>query len=326
MKKQSGSKKQLDKEIARAFTKSDDDESFYQALERVSVEVKDQPDAPFAHVRYDAIFDDRILEALKTPALAAAIHDYILRYNELLDASTYFKKGVFEYYNAGQVARNLASNGFFDANHSLTLHATTRTEITTQRELENLISQELDHITNDPQLKTSFGQIKTQLEKHAKLRAFQQYLCNDEQLLPHLENVDLLKEKIWKSYFKANQSLYDELLSQYRKVKSRLKEIEQAARSESTFWEAAIDLFNERFIVPFKLEAKNKAAVVFGHDSVLDLGYTFSDGAESVSVEREELMKSLSQGERKALYILNIIFEIEVRRQASSRLYLSWMT
>ena len=99
-------------------------------------------------------------------------------------------------------------------------------------------------------------------------------------------------------------------------MKSRLKAIEQEARSESTHWEAAIDLFNERFIVPFKLEAKNKAAVVFGHDSVLDLGYIFSDGGESISVERDALMKSLSQGERKALYILNIIFEIEVRRYA----------
>ncbi|MYH31878.1 MAG: phage infection protein [Acidobacteria bacterium] len=316
MKKQSGSRKELDREIALTFTKTDDDESFYQALERVSTEVRDQSDAPFADVRYDSIFDDRILEALRTPALTTAIQDYILRYNELLDASTYFKKGVFEYYNAGQVARNLASNGFFDASHSLTLHAHTTTEITTQRELEALISQELDHITNDPKLKTSFAQIKKQLEKHAKLRAFQQYLCSNELLLPHLANVDLFKEKIWKSYFKANETLYEDLLSRYKDIKARLKAIESAARSEGTHWEAAIDLFNERFIVPFKLEAKNKAAVVFGHDSMLDLGYTFSDGGESAPVEREELMKSLSQGEKKALYILNIIFEIEVRRHA----------
>ena len=122
MKKQSGSKKKnLDQEIALTFTKSDDDESFYLALERVSTEVRDQADAPFASTRYDLIFDEKIIEALETPVLATAIQDYILRYNELLDASTYFKKGVFEYFNAGQVAKNLASNGFFDAKHSLTL-------------------------------------------------------------------------------------------------------------------------------------------------------------------------------------------------------------
>jgi hypothetical protein len=49
---------------------------------------------------------------------------------------------------------------------------------------------------------------------------------------------------------------------------------------------------------------------------MLDLGYTFNDAMESAPVTRDALLKSLSQGEKKALYILNIIFEIEVRRQA----------
>jgi hypothetical protein len=91
--------------------------------------------------------------------------------------------------------------------------------------------------------------------------------------------------------------------------------IEEQARQESTQWEAAIRLFNDRFFVPFVLEAKNKAYAVCGHTDVLDLTYTFKDGAESVPVQRETLIKTLSQGEKKALYILNIIFEIELRRQ-----------
>ena len=298
MKKQSGSKKKLDREIALAFTKIDDEESFYQALERVSTEIKEQSDAIFSHVRYDSIFDDKILEALKTPALSAAIHDYIIRYNQLLEDSTYFKKGVFEYYNAGQIARTLASNGFFDAKHTLTLHADTKTEITTQRQLESLISQELDHIASDTQLKARFATIKKQLEKNLKLREFQRYLCNDELLLPHLANLDLFKERIWKSYFKANESVYEDLLSQYRYVKAKRKEIEQKARGESTHWEVAIDLFNDRFIVPFKLVAKNKTAVVFGHDSMLDLGYTFTDGG-GVDLSRERRTHEVTESGRE---------------------------
>jgi hypothetical protein len=49
---------------------------------------------------------------------------------------------------------------------------------------------------------------------------------------------------------------------------------------------------------------------------MLDLTYTFKDSQGEAPVGRETLMKSLSQGEKKALYILNIIFEIEVRRHA----------
>ena len=231
MKKQSGSKKKLDREIALTFTKSDDEESFYQALERVSTEIEEQSDSPLAHVRNDSVFDDKIQEALKTPSLTAAIHDYIIRYNELLEESTYFEKGVFEYYNAGLIARTLANNGFFDAKHSLTLHADTKTEITTQRQLESLISQELDHIASDAQLKTRFAAIKKQLEKNAKLREFQRYLCDDELLLPHLANLDLFKENIWKSYFKTNESAYNDLLQRHRHVKAKRKEVEEKARS-----------------------------------------------------------------------------------------------
>ena len=315
MKEQSGSRKPLDCEIALTFMKSDADEFFYQALERVSSEMKEQGDAPFADVRYDSIFDQKILDALKTKGLKETIQEYIIRYNQLLESSTYFKKGIFEYYNAAQIAKTLATNGFFDAKHTVTLNAKAKIEISSQKQLEDLISKELKEITKDQELKKKFDAVKKQLEKNIPLKGFQRYLCDHEFLLPHLANVELFKEQVWKSYFKANESLYSDLLEQHRRVKTELKEIEEAARKEQTRWEEAIDLFNERFFVPFALEAKNKAAVTLGHDAILDLSYTFHDGTDQAPVEHDELMKSLSHGEKKALYILNIIFEIEVRRQ-----------
>ena len=316
MKEQSGSKRRgLDREIALTFTKSADEESFYRAIERVSNEVREQTGTPFADVEYDAIFDDKILAALDIREVKSAIQHYILRYNELIASSTYFKRGVFEYYNASQIAKTLAANGFFDAKHTVTLHADTRREIRTHKELESLVQEELDGITRDKRLKREFDAIKKKLERNVQLRDFHKYLCDHERLLPHLENIDLFKEQIWKSYFKANESVYEDLLTKYREVKLRRQQIEAEARKERTQWETAIDLFNERFFVPFKLVAKNKAAVTLGHDAMLDLTYTFHDGEEEAVVEHSELLRALSQGEKKALYILNVIFEIEVRRQ-----------
>ena len=37
---------------------------------------------------------------------------------------------------------------------------------------------------------------------------------------------------------------------------------------------------------------------------------------DNAAVEKAALMKVLSQGEKKALYVLNILFEIEVRKKA----------
>ncbi len=102
MKEKSGLKELPESEIALAFTKNGDEESFYRALERISGELKDQKDAPFEDVLYDLIFDPKVLEILEKMEIKTAIKDYIVRYNQLLESSTYFKRGVFEYYNAAQ--------------------------------------------------------------------------------------------------------------------------------------------------------------------------------------------------------------------------------
>jgi len=44
------------------------------------------------------------------------------------------------------------------------------------------------------------------------------------------------------------------------------------------------------------------------------LGFRFEDEENGRAVKRDELLKVLSTGERKALYILNILFEIEARK------------
>ena len=69
-------------------------------------------DAPFAEIKYDIVFDDRVLEVLGTGGVKTAIEAYIKKYNELLANSTYFKKGVLNYYNAQAIARNLVTTVF----------------------------------------------------------------------------------------------------------------------------------------------------------------------------------------------------------------------
>lgn len=315
MKTQSRSRKALEREITLAFTKSEDDESFYRAIERVSSEIENQSESRFDFVEYDIVFDDNVVNVLDDADMKSAILEYISRYSDLIESSTYFKRGVFEYYNATQIARTLSKNGFFDARHTVSLNAGEKKEITSQKELEKIVQEELDCITSDEVLKNKFDSIRKRLEKNETLRKFHRYLCDHPLLLPSLGNIDLFKEEVWKSYFKTNEPLYKSLLLMYRNVRKRRQDIAEKAREEQTHWEDAIKLFNQRFIVPFTLEAKNKTAVMLGEEDMLDLSYTYNDGNETAPVERTHLLESLSQGEKKALYILNVIFEIEVRRQ-----------
>jgi hypothetical protein len=312
MKEQSGSRKDLEKEIASAFTRGDD---FRLALIRVRDEMMAQRDAPFAEIRYDTIFDEKVLEALGTRDVKTAIESYIKKYNELLANSTYFKKGVFNYYNAVTIAKSLADNGFFNAKHTVNLNATEKLEITSRKQLEELIQKEKDSISNDKELKRKFADIEKVIQKNASVRGFEAYLAEHEELLPELVNIENFKEQIWKSYFKARFDFYQDLVDKYQRAEKRKTEIEEEAKKQSTQWETVIEIFNSRFFVPFKLEAKNRIPVMLGQEQMLSLGFTFEDGPDHASVERGALMKVLSTGERRAFYILNIIFEVEARKK-----------
>jgi len=314
LKTQSGSKKDLEKEVSSTFTPNDD--QFYLALIRVRDELQAQTDAPLADIRYDKIFDEKVLALLETKDFKSAIVDYVKKYNELLAASAYFKRGTFNYYNAATIAKSLADNGFFDAKHSVRLNADTSLEITSVSQLEKLIAEEKEGISSNVDLRKKFAEIEKLITKNANVREFQAYLEEHEELLPKLENIGSLREEIWKSYLKACMDLYDDVIEKYRSTEKRKKEIEEEASKQRTQWEQVIDIFNGRFFVPFKLVAKNRTSVILGEEPMLVLGFVFNDGDETAEVDRKSLMEVLSSGEKKALYILNVIFEIEARKKA----------
>jgi hypothetical protein len=317
LKEQSHSKKDLEKEISLAFTTTD--KEFQTALTRVKKEIEDQKDTPFADVLYDKIFDDKVLSALETKDLKTAIEEYVKRYNELLAASTYFKRGTFDYYNAGQIAKSLADNGFFAANHTVNLNSKTKIEIKTQKELEDVIAKEKDSILKDKDLRKKFDEIAKLLEKNATLRDFQNYMLEHDALLSQLSNIKKFKEDIWKSYLKARQDLYLDLMKQYEAADKRKKEIEEIAAQQRTQWEDVIQSFNERFVVPFELRAENRIEVMLGHASLIQLGFTYLDGKEQMPIDKPSLLSVLSTGERKALYVLNILFEVETRKKSNQK-------
>mgnify|MGYP003668925519 CR=1 FL=1 len=314
MKSQSGSKRDLESELSITFTASN--KRFYDALLKVNEEVESKTSSHLSEIKYDIVFDDRAIDFIKTKDFKTAIETYIAKYNELISESRYFRKGIFNYYNASTISKQLSDNGFFKANHTLRLNSDETIEIHNEKDLEELIKAEKDKITNDTALKKTFLEIEKLLSKNANMRAFEAYIGENEHILPLFENVAEFKEAVWQSYIISHIDLYRDLVSKYRAAEKRRKEIEDQASAERTQWEEVIDIFNSRFFVPFTLVPKNRTSVILGEEPLLTLGFTFEEGEDTANIEREELIEVLSTGEKKALYILNIIFEIEVRRAA----------
>ena len=317
LKQRSRSRKNIEEEVSLTFTTNNN--HFCRALVRVKDEVMLQNDALLADIQYDVIFNDKVLAFLETKDFKTAIAAYVETYNKLLDASTYFSRATFNYYNAAQIAKSLTVNGFFNARHSVNLKADTNVEITSSKQLEAVVEQEKSRIINDNNLKKRYEDIEKPLTKNADLRAFQNCLSEHPELLPRLHNVNSLKEDIWKAYFGANIDLYNDVVQKHQSALKRIQDIEAEARQERTQWERVIDIFNERFVVPFKLDLVNRERVMLGTDAMPRLAFTFKEdeGGDEAKVDKTTLMRTLSLGERKALYVLNIIFEVEARKQAA---------
>lgn len=314
LKAQAQTKKDVASELSLAITH--DRESFFRALVRVEEELTDEA-ASYAGLPYDVIFDDKVVTLLQTKDFTEALAKYVARFNELLDASTYFSRETFSYYNAETIAKSLGTNGFFEANHSILLHDGDRgAPITSQKELADLIASEKEAISDDPALRKTFAAIENKLTKNIESRRFWAFISDHQEILPEFENLERFRERVWKSYLKANEGLYVEAVSRFRNAEKRKKEIQATAAEQRGQWEEVIEIFNTRFFVPFTLTAKNRTNVVLGLEPVTKLGFEFADGEERVAVERDDLLEVLSTGEKKALYILNVLFEVERRKHS----------
>ena len=309
-------KDDIDLAIATAFKVPK--EEVLIALARLEREVRDGAHSDFSRLKYKRLFSDKILGFLQKPNIKALISDYTKVYEQILDKSIYFKKGIFNHSNAETIAKNLKSNGWFKGGHSVNLVSKNgRNEISTEEDLIDAIEAEKQKILTDTKLAEMFKKVDDTLST-AELRNFRDYLLENPFVVAELSDIDAFKQRVWISYLIKINDQYFDLIKEYDNSKNKIKEIIGKAEKQQTQWESVIAKFNDRFQVPFTVHVENKG------DSVLNLSapqiaFYVKDrmGGDARKTERDTLDMGLSNGERRALYILNIIFEIEARHKAN---------
>ncbi|MFA5142337.1 MAG: hypothetical protein WC471_05185 [Candidatus Woesearchaeota archaeon] len=310
----SGLKAEVESEILDTFTGED----LYACLEKLESEIST---GKFDHLKvpYKDIFNLKVVDFLNTPNFKSKLNEYIETFNKLIDASDYFEKGIFNHNNAFNISKNLNDEGFFKAKHTISLNSkSNKKEILSNQEFDAIIEEEKCKILSNNQLSEKFELIDKAITKNADLRRFRNYLENNYEIIPELIDIVQFKKKIWKGYFKKEIMLFQDLLAKYKLGKVEIQLILKQAREDKTEWEKVILIFNKRFFVPFKLIIINREDVIL-KDEVPTIGFIFKDQGDEVSTDRETLLKVLSSGEKRALYLLNIIFEVEARKRNSQK-------
>lgn len=320
LKKPTGLKKEIREEFSLSITHDPND--FFRALGRVKDEVENDAETPLADVVYSDIFNPKVEPVLNDPDFISKIEEYIQKYDELVSKSSFFRKGVFTHNNAADIAKNLNSNGFFKADHSVYLRINgEKTEVTSLKDLEAAIQSEKDLILTDDSLKSAFEAIDKQLQKNVDLKKFRECLEANQIVLGELANPARLRQKLWVQYLIRSKNAYRDLLSSFNEGKDKIAEIVGEAKAQRTKWAEVISIFNERFSVPFVVRMDNQEDVILKSDAP-SIRFDFlanpdDRGSATAPIEEADLKRVLSNGESRALYILNIIFEVEARKSAA---------
>jgi len=306
----SGMRKGVEEEICEAFGFSDILECYTTILSQVIND--DQP--LITEGKYKSYYNPKIVEFLNDEKSKEQIDEYVRKYNELIESSGFFKKGIFNHNNAADVAKQLKSNKYFEADHKVLLNNDgTLIEVDNPKIFDEILSDEITKIFDDEELQKRFEEIGQELNKNRELKAFHKFLEDDQSILSELKNLPEYRKKIWISYLKQIKQELSNLVESYNTGKKSIAEIIEQAKKETTEWKRVVDEFNRRFCVPYTLSVVNQENVIL-KDEAPTIHFEYDDQKDKKMLPRSELIRSLSTGEKRALYILDIIFEIEARK------------
>lgn len=266
---------------------------------------------------YDSLFNDKVYSMIKTGETGELIEKYENKYRELVDKSLYMQQGIIDHNNYGNISNALNTNGFFAANNEVVLNAkdgSTSITLKEQKELDDLIKKEKEQVLNSKEIKELFEKINKAISKNKDTLAFNAFLQTHQDIIVEYKDIDLFKKKVWVKAFSYYEHLLDELIDDYNKAQENLKKLRDNAREQVTDWKKALDLFKERFFVPFSIKPSNQEDVILNME-LPSFKYSFSDGRGEKEVTKDNLLSVLSTGERRAYYILNMVFQILVAKK-----------
>lgn len=299
-----------------------DNPNIYDIIDILKQEL-DRSAHPMYPIQFNDIFDKKGIVRDFIEKNMEQLELFVDRYNELLEKSQFFhvsKDGTtFGTYQAKILCNGLKDDSFFKVEHKLQLQD--NTSINSYSELNNKISEEIQQIENDENLQVVFTSILEKLDGNAELRAFKDCIKNNMNILGELKDYDNLKKKVLLGYFSDvdTNRLFEELYELYYSNKNELMEIIKEAQTEKPRWKNIVDLFNARFHVPFEVKIDNQEDIILRQQAPKLTFLYHNHTGESIKQSKDEIITILSKGELRAFFILQMLFEIEARKDRKDK-------
>lgn len=273
--------------------------------------IKDKrPEENFENITYSTIFDNTIISEIQSSEFQANIKDYIGFTDAIYQNYDFLSKGKLTLPKLKDVSKALEKSSFFESDNKIILK-NCAVEITSKenlsckiKEIEEKLKDSKEFLKIEKILDTSKGKdLKDLIETN-----------------PHIitwlktEKLNSLKECLWLSYLQSEdiKQLLNDLLDDYTSFYADTQNI----TDNDTEWKRILDIYKQRFSVPYEMQISNLKNAITGAN-IPQVEFLFKDGDNQKILKRKDLvyLDTLSRGEKRALYLLNIIFDVEQRKK-----------
>lgn len=126
------------------------------------------------------------------------------------------------------------------------------------------------------------------------------------------EVINEFRKEVWYSFLKQVEPGVSSLVENYNTKKPDIEAIVAVANGSKGLWDDTIEEFKTRFTsLPFSFDIKDRGDAILGKSAPTVI-YKYGDRLVDQDVLTDRI---LSQGERRAFYLLNVIFDIKSREK-----------
>ncbi|MFA5197324.1 MAG: hypothetical protein WC437_02765 [Patescibacteria group bacterium] len=258
------------------------------------------------------LFNDKTEAFLSKKDIQKKLNGYVKTYNNKLTSKIF--SGRFGPAEIERLRALLIEIGYFEAGHQLFF--ANEKYVQNSKELEDFISKYEAEILKDADVKKEYLDIVTLLEKNKDTREFRDIIKEDPTLLVRLADTHKLKEELIETKLSPIGSRIKEVKQLITDKEGLLKNLLKEAESEGKSWKKIVKKFNERFSVPFTVNIDDLSNTVLGL-KMPEFIFKFVDKDEEEQISEEILKGTLSTGEKRALAVLHLLFDVEYAKNNS---------
>lgn len=176
--------------------------------------------------------------------------------------------------------------------------------------------------------------LKEEKEKYILIYDYEKLICDyieenigqdfkkHHKLIENLDNLEILENNYLEVIAENEKDKLNRLKQFKQRDEDNDKEINEKIKKQENIWLKIIKIFNDRFFfMPFHVKIGNSRDVILLKSNTAEFKFFYKDkfadknDKKEKEIEKKNLNKILSNGEKRALYIMQILFEIESRKE-----------